>query len=94
MPLIKIKKKPDYVYGIWKIEESIEFLYKDLVTTAQERDYLNKISHLERNKQSIAAKLILNNLANQKLNYVARLVESLHQETILTKPKQIRLYQD
>ena len=68
MPLIKIKKKPDYVYGIWKIEESIEFLYKDLVTTAQERDYLNKISHLERKKQSIAAKLILNHLTGKQIN--------------------------
>ena len=37
---------------------------------------------------------VINNLANQKLNYVARLVESLHQETIGTEPKQIRLYQD
>ena len=37
---------------------------------------------------------VINNLANQKLNYVARLVESLHQETIVTEPKQIRLYQD
>ena len=37
---------------------------------------------------------VINKLASQKLNYVARLVESLHQEAIVTEPKQIRLYQD
>ena len=37
---------------------------------------------------------VINKLASTKLNYVARLVESLHQEEIVTEPKQIRLYQD
>ena len=68
MPLIKIKNKPDYIYGIWAIEESIDILYNTLETTEKERDYLNQISHLQRKKQSIAAKIILNNLANQKVH--------------------------
>ena len=37
---------------------------------------------------------VINKLASQKLNYIARLVESLHQETSVVEPKQIRLYPD
>ena len=37
---------------------------------------------------------VINKLASQKLNYIARLVESLHQEDTVIKPKQIRLYSD
>ena len=37
---------------------------------------------------------VINKLASQKLNYIARLVESLHQEATEIKPKQIRLYSD
>tara|TARA_A100001011_G_scaffold345922_1_gene381969 strand:+ start:322 stop:594 length:273 start_codon:yes stop_codon:yes gene_type:complete len=37
---------------------------------------------------------IINELVSQKLNYIARLIESLHQKTTLLKPEQISLYQD
>ena len=37
---------------------------------------------------------VINKLASQKLNYIARLVESLNQKTSVIKPKQIRLYPD
>ncbi len=67
MPLIKIKKKADYIYGIWKINESINKLHKAIQLNNKEKDYLDKIYNPLRKKQSIAAKLILNNLSNQKV---------------------------
>ena len=68
MPLIKIKKTDDYIYGIWEIRESITSLYKNVKFSENEKNYLHKISNIKRKKQSIAAKLILNNLTNQQIN--------------------------
>ena len=68
MPLIKIKKKADYIYGIWEIRESITSLHKNAKFNHKEKDYLNKISNKKRKKQSIAAKLILNNLTGGQIN--------------------------
>ena len=42
MPLIKIKKKADYSYGIWEIRESITSLYKNVKFNQAEEDYLHK----------------------------------------------------
>ncbi len=68
MPLIKIKTKPDYIYGIWEIRESIANLYKNVKFNKAEKNYLDKISNKRRKKQSLAGKLILNHLTKQKIN--------------------------
>jgi phosphopantetheinyl transferase len=68
MPLIKSKKKADYIYGIWKITESVNTLLKDIDLSPQEKDYLGKIHNTLRKKQSIAAKVILNKLINDKVH--------------------------
>ena len=67
MPIIKIKKTKDYVYGLWKIEETINELLSKLSPNKFEREQLGKISHLQRKKQSISAKLILNELSQKKI---------------------------
>ena len=67
MPIIKIKKTKDYVYGLWKIEETINDLLSKLSPNKFEKKQLEKISHLQRKKQSIAAKLILNELLQKKI---------------------------
>ena len=58
MPLIKFKKKNDYVYGIWKITESVKWLHGQADLKNKEQDYLEKIHNTLRKKQSIAAKII------------------------------------
>jgi len=68
MPLIKIKKQADYIYGIWEIRESITSLSKNVNFNQTEKDYLHKISNTKRKKQSVAAKLILNHLTAKKIN--------------------------
>jgi len=67
MPIIKIKKTKEYIYGIWKITENNENLLQKLNPNNEELSQLKKISHLERKAQSISAKLILNELAKQKI---------------------------
>ena len=67
MPIIKIKKTKDYVYGLWKIEETINELLSKLNPNKFEKKQLEKISHLQRKKQSISAKLILNELLQKKI---------------------------
>ena len=37
---------------------------------------------------------IINELVSQKLNYIAKLIESLHQKTTIVKPEQTKLYQE
>ena len=68
MPLIKFKKKNDYVYGIWKITESVKWLHRQADLKNNEQDYLEKIHNTLRKKQSIAAKIILNKIANKKVH--------------------------
>lgn len=68
MPLIKFEKKTNYVYGIWKITESVNWLLKQIDLQNNEQDYLEKIHNTLRKKQSIAAKIILNKIANKKVN--------------------------
>ena len=67
MPIIKVNKTKEYIYGIWKITENAEQLLKKLNPNKFEIIQLEKISHLERKKQSITAKLILNQLAKKKI---------------------------
>ncbi len=67
MPIIKIKKTKDYIYGLWKIEETINELLSKLSPNKFEKKQLGKISHLQRKKQSISAKLILNELLQKKI---------------------------
>jgi len=67
MPIIKVKKTKEYIYAIWKITENNETLLQELNPNQLEIRQLNKISHLERKSQSIAAKLTLNKLAQKKI---------------------------
>ena len=67
MPIIKVKKTKEYIYGIWEITETINELLKKLNPSKLEISQFKKISHLERKKQSVAAKLILNKLAKKKI---------------------------
>ncbi len=71
MPLIEIKKKNNYSYGIWKITENKEFLLNILNPNNQELKHINRINNLKRKKQNIGARLILNTLSNKKtqINY-------------------------
>ncbi len=68
MPLIKFEKKNDYVYGIWKITESVKWLNRHVDLKNNEQVYLRKIHNTLRKKQSIAAKIILNKIANKKVH--------------------------
>ena len=67
MPIIKIEKTKDYVYGLWEIEETTNELLSKLSPNKFEKKQLEKISHLQRKKQSISAKLILNELSQKKI---------------------------
>ena len=66
MPLIKTKKTEKYTYAIWKIEENSETLLKLLKPNKYELTLLNKISNQKRKDQSIAAKILLNNILQKK----------------------------
>ena len=68
MPLIKFEKKTDYAYGIWKITESVKNLYNQISLNNSEKNYIEKNYNNLRKKQSSAAKLILNKLANKKVH--------------------------
>ena len=67
MPIIRIEKKTKYTYAIWKITETLSSLYNQLGLTKNEKKDLEKLTHIKRKKQSIAAKLLLNKVANKKL---------------------------
>ena len=67
MPIIKIQKNKEYIYAIWKITENTEDLLQKLNPNQLEFDQIKKISNSKRKKQSIAAKLTLNKLAQKKI---------------------------
>lgn len=67
MPIIKIEKTKEYAYGLWRIEENLDELLQKLNPNKLEENQLEIISHLQRKKQSISAKLILNELLQKKI---------------------------
>tara|TARA_Y100001968_G_C19442492_1_gene763341 strand:+ start:56 stop:673 length:618 start_codon:yes stop_codon:yes gene_type:complete len=66
MPVFDIKKTKNYVYAIWQIEEDVDMLLNTLKVTKEELKEINKISHLNRKKQNITARILLNKLARNK----------------------------
>ena len=78
MPLIKTKKTEKYTYAIWKIEENSDYLLKLLKPNKYELTLLNKISNQKRKDQSIAAKILLNNIL-QKNNHFLQWKSSILQ---------------
>jgi len=68
MPLIQFVKKTDYIYGIWKITESLNDLYKQIDFKNHEQNGLEKNHKSLRKKQSISAKIILNKITNKKVD--------------------------
>jgi len=66
MPLIKTKKTEKYTYAIWKIKEDSDTLLKLLKPNKYELALLNKIINQKRKDQSIAAKILLNNILQKK----------------------------
>ncbi len=52
---------------IWEIKEDIEDLFEILNANAIELEEINKIKHLDRKKQNISARILLNHLANKKV---------------------------
>ena len=68
MPLITIKKKDKCIYGIWKISENLNSLLNEIRLNKNDENYLNQISNEQRKKQSIAAKITLNQISNKTIN--------------------------
>ena len=68
MPLINVKKKDKYIYGVWKITESLNSLLNKIKLNKNDANYLSQISNEQRKKQSIAAKIILNRISNKTIN--------------------------
>ena len=68
MPLISVKKKDKYIYGVWKITESLNSLLNEIKLNKNDVNYLSQISNEQRKKQSIAAKIILNQISNKTIN--------------------------
>lgn len=68
MPLLKIINKKKFNYGIWKITESVEELLNKADFNNIEIKYFEKFKNLDRKKQSITSRLILNELSNKKVN--------------------------
>ena len=67
MPLIKTKKTEKYTYAIWKIEENSDYLLRLLKPNKYELiKHFSKITNQKRKDQSIAAKILLNNLLQKK----------------------------
>ena len=67
MPIIKIKKHKKYTYAIWDIDEGLDELLNTLNTTESEYTEIHNITHVNRRKQNIAARLLLNHLAIKKV---------------------------
>ena len=68
MPLLKIINKKKFNYGIWKITESVEELLNKADFNKIEIKYFEKFKNLDRKKQSITSRLILNELNKKKVN--------------------------
>ena len=68
MPLINVKKKDKYIYGVWKITENLNSLLNEIKLNKNDANYLSQISNEQRKKQSIAAKIILNQISNKTIN--------------------------
>jgi len=68
MPLIKFINKNNFTYGIWAITESVTTLLGKGDFNENEKIYLEKIKNINRKKQSIASKLILNKISNKKID--------------------------
>jgi len=68
MPLITIKKKDKYIYGVWKITENLNSLLNQIRLNKNDENYLSQISNEQRKKQSIAAKITLNQISKKKIN--------------------------
>ena len=67
MPVLDIRKTKNYTYAIWHIEENLDTLLTQLNATSLESQEINNISHLNRKKQNIAARLLLNLLSMKKV---------------------------
>ena len=67
MSIIKIKKNTEYTLVIWKIEEDMNSLLKQLKPTKQETNEIDRFKNHNRKKQNITSRLILNQLANKKV---------------------------
>ena len=68
MPLISVKKKDKYIYGVWKITENLNSLLNEIKLNKNDENYLSQISNEQRKKQSIASKIILNQISNKIIN--------------------------
>ena len=68
MPIVKTKKTKDYTYSLWEITEELEELMLQLQAEEKELIEISRINNVLRKKQNIAARLILNHLANKKIN--------------------------
>ena len=66
MPLTKTQKRENYTYALWKIEESMAELLRQLQATKQELVEIHNLKNIKRRKQNIAARLTLNHLSNKK----------------------------
>jgi phosphopantetheinyl transferase len=65
MPIIKIEQvNPDIYLGIWKIEESIETLFREACLSEGEISEYEKYSHPKRQKEWLGARNVLNILLN------------------------------
>ncbi|MBH75754.1 MAG: hypothetical protein CMP68_01110 [Flavobacteriales bacterium] len=67
MPLITIKKKDKYIYGVWRITENLNSLLNQIRLNKNDENYLSQISNEQRKKQSIAAKITLNQISDKKI---------------------------
>ena len=63
MPIIKTTIAKNYIFTIWEIKEEVEDLLQILNANAIELEEINRIKHLDRKKQNISARILLNHLA-------------------------------
>tara|TARA_B100001250_G_scaffold414308_1_gene451856 strand:- start:538 stop:1158 length:621 start_codon:yes stop_codon:yes gene_type:complete len=68
MPIEKINKTKNYTCVFWKIEENLDTLLEKLKANSTELKQLDQITNLNRKKQNITARLILNYLSKKKTN--------------------------
>ena len=67
MPIIKTTIAKNYIFMIWEIKEEVEDLLQILNANAIELEEINRIKHLDRKKQNISARILLNHLAAKKV---------------------------
>ena len=66
MPIIKLEETKNYNIALWSINESLEGLIKILEPTNKELETIKYYKNIQRKKQNIASRILLNKLSKKK----------------------------